>query len=80
MEKVQAGSLTETFRFSRAQHLMENSGAKVRSVHMGKGEYFFIRDNKMILKTSMGEMSHNLMIYAETLLDNWTLYDERLHG
>jgi len=48
MEKVQAGSLSEEFSFSRALHLMRYGRAKCRPVSMGNQRYYFVKDEKII--------------------------------
>lgn len=93
MEKVQAGSLTEEFSFSRALHLMKNNNAKVRSVEYVKGEYLFIKQfdsGSFIQHTGCPRHFNECMVedddtvgwslLCEDIMGNWTLYDERIHG
>ncbi len=84
MEKVQAGSLTEEFSFSRALHLMRNSGAKVRMTGWINGVYIYIpKLSNTILETTVHgkhRLSRHAHFEANEILGNWTLYDEDIHG
>lgn len=85
MEKVQAGSITEEFSFSRALHLIKHSGEKVRHVAMSAKTFIFIDNNKMFL-SSDGKVydTHNpdvgFILPSDAIVGNWTIYDERIHG
>lgn len=93
MEKVQSGSITEEFSFSRALYLMQNSGEKVRCVDYHKCEYLCIEkdsygddkifhygtDNKYDLYKHYKDQQA-FSIFADDILTSWTIYDERLHG
>lgn len=84
MGKVQAGTLTEEFSFSRALHLMRNSGAKVRPCSFGAGQYFVLRHSSLgeeyFMMASGENMGSMNSIHSSHILGNWTLYDERIHG
>jgi len=76
MEKVQAGSFTEEFSFSRALHLMRHSKTKVRMKNWKEGKYACVKGGNVV-----NEQGIALVCFGNhEIMANWTVYDERIHG
>lgn len=76
MEKVQAGSLTEEFSFSRALHLMKNNNAKVRLNDWENGKFVYVKNGHIVRNDGTATVCFS----NHEMMGNWTLYDERIHG
>lgn len=83
MEKVQAGSLTEEFSFSRALHLMQYGNAKCRFKDSKKERFYVNPFGELVFSQKINNTwidSVPVGLRTDWIMGGWTMYDERIHG